>query len=77
MNDIDGIIDKWADDAVRELGERSWREVQPNCMMLIVYAAQKADSRKRERKITKPFWWLLGVLGPAVLWYLVTGVISL
>ncbi len=35
MGDLNGIIDKWADDAVRDLGESSWREVQPNCMMLI------------------------------------------
>lgn len=72
--EINGIIDKWADDAVRELGESSWRELQPNCMMLIIYAAQKADSKKAALRITKPFWWLLGILTPAIIYYIANGV---
>ncbi|MBA7629848.1 hypothetical protein ES703_37355 [subsurface metagenome] len=28
MGDLNGIIDKWADDAVRDPGGSSWRELQ-------------------------------------------------
>ncbi len=76
MGDLNGIIDKWADDAVRDLGESSWREVQPNCMMLIIYAAQKADSKKATQKITRPFWWLLGIISPGIIWFIIEGVAS-
>lgn len=76
MGQINGIIDAWAEDAVRDLGENSWREVQPNCMMLIIYAAQKADSQRTALKITKPFWWLLGIISPAVLYYIIEGVVT-
>lgn len=77
MNDINGIIDKWADEAVGDLGAKGWRDVESNCMMLIIYAAQKSDNKRQARRITKPFWWLLGVAVPGVIWYIISGVIGL
>lgn len=77
MDIANGLIDRWAQDAASDLGEKSWREVEANCMMLIVYAAQKAESRKQAHRITKPFWCLLGVIVPGVLWYIISGVIGL
>lgn len=76
MGQINGIIDAWAEDAVRDLGENSWREVQPNCMMLIIYAAQKADSKKAAARITKPFWWLLSIITPAIIFYIANGLVG-
>jgi len=72
-----GLIDKWAQDAASDLGEKSWREVEANCMMLIVYAAQKAEGRQRAHRITRPFWYMLGIITPGVLWYIISGVIGL
>lgn len=56
MNFSDGIIDKWAEEAAQDLGEKSWRDINPNSMVLILYAIQKS----RTKKILKPLWCLFG-----------------
>lgn len=77
MEIADGLIDKWAEEAAGDLGERGWREVDTNCMLLVVYAAQKTESRKQTHRMLKPFWWLLGVVAPGVLWYIISGVMGI
>jgi len=73
----DGLIDRWAEDAANDLGSKGWRDVDGNCMLLIIYAAQKAEGRKQAHRMTKPFWWLLGVVAPGVIWYVVSGMVGL
>jgi len=68
MGEINGLIDRWAKDAQKKLGEHNWKGLQSNCMMLIV--AAQADTRKLGQKITKPFWVLCGFAAPRILWYI-------
>jgi len=77
MDIYNGLIDKWAEDAMSELGEKSWRDVDTNSLLLIVYSLQKAEGKKTVSKITKPFWWLLTIIAPGVLWYIISGIIGL
>lgn len=71
----DGIIDKWAEEAVDDLGEKGWRDIAPNSMMLIIHAVQRNQQRKLIRKITAPIWWLLGAVGTGVIWWIISGAI--
>ena len=71
MNISDGIIDKWAAQAMEDMGEQSWRDLDPNSMMLIIYSVQKSRDRKIVRKITKPIWWLLATVAAGVLYFII------
>jgi len=71
MNISDGIIDRWAEQAMEDLGEKTWREVDTNSMILIIYAVQKSRDRKIVRKITKPIWWLLATVAAGVLYFII------
>ena len=77
MNFNDGIIDKWADEALEDLGDKGWREIDPNSMMLIIYNIQKTRDGRLVKKITKPIWWLLAVIGSGVVWLIVSGLIGI
>lgn len=72
MNIDDGIIDNWAEQAMEDLGEKSWRDIDTNSMMLIIYSIQKTREKKLVSKITKPIWWLLSTVAVAVLLLIVT-----
>lgn len=72
MNISDGIIDRWAEEAARDLGEKGWRDIDTNSMLLIIYGVQKAREKKLVSKITKPIWWLLGAVGTGVLYFIVS-----
>jgi len=74
---VDGVIDRWADQAVDDLGDKGWKEVDTNSLLLVVYAVQKAEGRKNVSRVTKPFWWLLAVVAPGVIWYIVSGKLGL
>lgn len=71
MNIGDGLIDKWADEAMEDLGEKGWRDIDPNSMLLIIYAVQKSRENRVIKKVTRPMWWLLGVVGAGILWYMI------
>ena len=72
----DGLIDRWADEAIDDLGEKGWRDIDPNSMILIVYAVQRGQQRKLVRKITAPIWSLLGTVGTGVTWWIISGIIN-
>lgn len=72
MNISDGLIDNWAEEAIADLGEKGWRDIDPNSMLLIIYAVQKAREKKLVGKITKPIWWLLTTVAVAVLLLIIT-----
>lgn len=74
MNFSDGIIDKWAEEATQDLGKKSWRDINPNSMMLIIYAVQMSKNRGLVRKITRPIWWLFGAVGTGIIWWIIKGV---
>lgn len=67
MNIDDGIIDTWAEQAMEDTGEKSWREIDTNSMLLIIYSVQKAREKKLVSKITTPIWWLLSTVAVAAL----------
>jgi len=71
MSFSNGIIDKWADEALEDLGDKGWREIDPNSMMLIIYLVQKQRDAQLVKKITKPIWWLLGVISYGVIWLII------
>ncbi|MBA7478569.1 hypothetical protein ES707_13996 [subsurface metagenome] len=73
----DGIIDRWAEEAVDDLGEKGWREIESNSMILITYAAQRSQQGKLTKKITTPLWWLLGTVGTGVVWFIISGVVNI
>lgn len=73
-NISDGLLDSWAQDAMDDLGEKGWRDIDPNSMILIVYSVQKSRENRLIRKTTKPLWWLLGVVGTGVIWYIIGGI---
>lgn len=77
MGNADSLIDNWAEEAMGDLGSKGWRDIDTNSLLLIIYAAQKADGRKHAQKITKPFWWLLAVISPGVLWYISSGFLGI
>ena len=68
----DGIIDRWANEALDDLGKKSWREIEPNSMMLIIYKIQETKNRKLVSKISRPFWWLVGAVGTGVVWAVIS-----
>lgn len=72
----DGIIDRWADEAIDDLGEKGWRDIDANSMILITYAAQRSQQRKLTKKITTPIWSLLGTVGAGVTWWIISGIMS-
>ncbi len=73
----DGLIDRWAEEAVDDLGEKGWRELPPNSMMLIIYGRQRSQQKWLVRKITAPIWSLLGVLSTGVIWWIISGIINI
>lgn len=73
----DGIIDRWADEAIDDLGEKGWRDIDANSMILITYAAQRSQIRKLISKITTPLWWLLVTVGGGVIWWIIGGIINI
>ena len=73
----DGIIDRWAEEAVDDLGEKGWREIENNSMILITYAAQRSQQRKLTKKITTPLWWLLCTVGAGLIWWIISSVMSI
>ena len=72
----DGLIDRWADEAIDDLGEKGWRDIDPNSMMLIIHSVQRNQQRKLIKKITAPLWYLLGTVGAGVIWLVISGVIN-
>lgn len=77
QNISDGLLDSWAKDAMDDLGEKGWRDIDPNSMSLIIYAVQRNRENKLVKKITRPVWWLLGVVGAGVVWFIISKVMGL
>ena len=75
MNISDGLIDKWADEAMQDLGDKGWREIDTNSMMLIIYSIQKARDKKIVNMITKPIWWLFGAVGTGIVWIILSSLL--
>ncbi len=75
-NISDGLIDKWAEEAMADLGEQGWRDIDPNSMSLIIYAAQRNGEKKLIQKITRPLWWLLSILGAGIIWWIISSFIG-
>lgn len=73
-NYSDGIIDEWAKQAMEDMGDKSWRDIDTNSLVMIVYAVQKTRNMRLVKKVTKPLWWLIGVLGAGSVWMIVTDV---
>lgn len=73
----DGIIDKWAEEALQDLGAQGWRDIDPNSMMLIIYSMQRNRDKKLAQKITTPIWWVLAVVGAGLLWYIVGSIFGI
>lgn len=71
-NISDGLLDSWAQDAMDDLGEKGWRDIDPNSMMLIIYSVQRNAQSGLVKKITKPVWWLLGAVGTGVIWWIIS-----
>lgn len=71
MNISDGIIDKWAEQAMEDLGEKTWRDIDTNSLLLVIYSIEKAREKKLVSKITRPIWWLLGAVGTGVIYFIV------
>lgn len=67
-NFSDGIIDKFAEQAMDDMRDKSWQDIDTNSLILIVYAVQKAKVRKLVKQVTTPLWWLLGVLAAGGIW---------
>lgn len=72
MNISDGLLDKWAEEAMADLGEKGWRDIDSNSMMLIIYAVQKNRDKKIVQKISTPLWWLLGAIGTGIIWFIIS-----
>lgn len=75
-NISDGIIEKWAEEAMADLGEQGWRDIDPNSMSLIIYAVQRNGEKRLVQKITKPLWWLLSILGAGIIWWIISGFVG-
>lgn len=73
----DGLIDKWAEEAMDDLSAKGWRDIDPNSMMLIIYRVQRGRDRKLVSKITRPMWWLLGAVGAGVIWWIMSSLIGI
>lgn len=71
-NISDGLIDKWAEEAMADLGEQGWRDIDPNSMSLIIYAVQRNGEKRLTQKITRPLWWLLSILGAGIIWWIIS-----
>lgn len=71
-NISDGIIERWAEEAMADLGEQGWRDIDPNSMSLIIFAVQRNGEKKLIQKITKPLWWLLSILGTGIIWWIIS-----
>lgn len=74
---IDGLIDRWAEEAIADLGDKGWRDIDPNSMILIIYAVQKSRDKKLVYQVTRPIWWLLGVIGTLGIWWMINGIIGI
>jgi hypothetical protein len=75
----DGYLDRIAEEAVEDLakGNRTWREISPNAMMLVVYAAQKARNEKFYRKVAAPFWFVGSIAAAGVIWWAICGIFGI
>lgn len=77
MNINDGLIDNWAKEAIQDLSEKGWRDIDPNSMMLIIYTVQRTRDKKLVSKITKPIWWLFGAVGTGIVWWVINGILGM
>ena len=73
----DGLIDKWAEEAMDDLSAKGWRDIDPNSMMLIIYRVQRSRDRKLVSKITKPMWWLLATIGALIVWMIASSLMGI
>lgn len=76
-NISDGLIDRWADEAINELGRGDWHKANPNTMMLAIYAIQRNRDKKLVSKITKPIWWLFGAAGTGIIWLILSSIFNI
>lgn len=76
-NFSDGMIEEWAKQALDDTGSCSWRDIDTNSLILIVYLAQRAVFKRFARKIAKPLWWLLGVVASGSLWLVISDIFNL
>lgn len=74
MNISDGLIDKWSEEAIDDLGKKGWREISPNSLMLIIYAAQRARDKKLVKSITRPIWYLVYTLIAGGIWWIISSI---
>jgi len=68
MSYSDSIIDEWAKQAMDDMGTKSWRDIDTNSLLLIIYAVNKARENKVVKQITHPLWWLLAVVVGGAIW---------
>jgi len=76
-NFSDGMLDKFAEQALEDMGDKSWRDIDTNSLILIVYATQKAFLKKLAGKVTTPLWWLLGTIATIGVWLVVSDIFEL
>ena len=73
----DGLLDSYSREALKELSEKNWHEVNPNALILICHAINKASLRRIAAMLRKPLYILASTGGVAVIWMIIRDVLGL
>ena len=72
-----GLFDKMVGEAMEEVGSKGWKEAGQNAVTLAAFGMLGRVIKSHVNTLKKPFWWATGIIGGGVLWYIVSGAISI
>jgi len=68
----DYMFNKMVSEAMEEVANKGWRDADHNAVTLASFGMLSKLVSNRMHSITRPFWWVAGAIGVAVITYVVS-----
>ncbi len=72
-----GLFDKMVSEAMEEVACKGWKEAGQNAVTLAAFGMLGRVIKTYVNTLKKPFWWATGVVAAGVLWYIVSGAVTI
>lgn len=73
----DGLLGKYAEEAIRELSRKNWHTCSPNALILVCHQVHQNSVRKIVGMIKKPLYFVGSVGAAAVIWMIISDILGL